>query len=180
MIDLAFVQCMARYNRWQNENLYGVAEDFPDEERKRERGAFFGSIHKTLNHLLWADQAWMSRFSNAPPPQGGILQSVSLYSDWDALRRERKAFDETILAWADRLDASWLTGDLTWFSGRGKTRNRQTKMACRHPYVQSPNAPSRTGALLADAGRRKAARHGFVAHAGVTRSTPVSVIADHR
>ena len=28
MIDVAYVQRMARYNRWQNQNLYGVADQF--------------------------------------------------------------------------------------------------------------------------------------------------------
>ena len=52
MIDTGYVQRMARYNRWQNQNLYGVADALADAERRRERGAFFGSIHATLNHLL--------------------------------------------------------------------------------------------------------------------------------
>jgi uncharacterized damage-inducible protein DinB len=55
MIDRTYVARMARYNRWQNENLYGVADRLPDEERRRNRGAFFGSIQKTLSHLLWGD-----------------------------------------------------------------------------------------------------------------------------
>ena len=50
-----------------------------DDERRRERGAFFGSIHKTLSHLLWADRIWMSRFTDVPKPEGGIPESVSLY-----------------------------------------------------------------------------------------------------
>ena len=83
MIDPAYVRRMARYNRWQNANLYGVADALPDEERRRERGAFFGSIHKTLSHLLWADRIWMSRFTDVPKPEGGIPGSVSLYPDWD-------------------------------------------------------------------------------------------------
>ena len=70
MIDRAYVQRMARYNRWQNENVYGVADRLSDEERRRERGAFFGSIHKTLSHLLWADHIQMSRFANVPRPPG--------------------------------------------------------------------------------------------------------------
>jgi uncharacterized damage-inducible protein DinB len=45
---------MANYNRWQNENLYGTADQLTDEERQCERGAFFGSIQKTLSHLMWA------------------------------------------------------------------------------------------------------------------------------
>jgi len=112
---------MARYNCWQNANLYGVADALSDDERWRERGAFFGSIHKTLSHLLWADQIWMSRFSpDVPKPQAGIPESVSLYPDWDGLKCERATFDETIVNWADRLDPAWLVGDLTWYSGAAK------------------------------------------------------------
>src|SRR5207302_270238 len=80
---------MARYNRWQNQNLYGVADRLGEEERRRERGAFFGSVHKTLSHLLWGDRIWMSRFSDVPKPVGGIPESVAMYPDWDGLKRER-------------------------------------------------------------------------------------------
>jgi len=120
MIDIAYVRRMARYNRWQNANLYGVADTLPEEERRRERGAFFGSIHKTLSHLLWADRVWMSRFTDVPRPDVGIPGSVTLYDDWDALKRERASFDATMIAWADDLDASWLAADLTYYSGGAK------------------------------------------------------------
>ena len=93
MIDPGYLRCMARYNRWQNENLYGVADGLSDAERRRERGAFFGSIHATLNHLLWADRIWMSRFAGTPRPAGGIPESVSTYGEWNDLKRERAAFD---------------------------------------------------------------------------------------
>jgi uncharacterized damage-inducible protein DinB len=68
MIDLGYVQRMARYNRWQNDNIYGVADTLPDTERRRDRGAFFGSIHATLSHLLWADRIWMNRLAGTPRP----------------------------------------------------------------------------------------------------------------
>ena len=120
MIDTAYVRRMARYNRWQNANLYGVADSLSDAERRRERGAFFGSVHATLSHLLWGDQVWMSRFAGTERPQGGIAGSVSLYPDWDTMKATRAAFDETMIAWADRLDRSWLEGDLTYYSGGAK------------------------------------------------------------
>src|SRR5215472_11377862 len=103
MIDLGYVQCMARYNRWQNDNLYGVADTLSDAERRRERGAFFGSIQGTLNHLLWADRIWMSRFAGTPRPAGGIPESVAMHDTWDELKRERTAFDAVIIDWTDRL-----------------------------------------------------------------------------
>ena len=116
MIDAAYVQRLARYNRWQNENLYGVADRLSDQERRRDRGAFFGSIHGTLSHLLWGDGTWMSRFSDVPKPAVGIAASAALYDHWDELKRERSAMDARILAWADTVDPSWLAGDYTWFS----------------------------------------------------------------
>jgi uncharacterized damage-inducible protein DinB len=118
MITLAHVRTMADYNRWQNENLYGAADRLSDAQRKEQRGAFFGSIHGTLNHLLYGDQIWMSRFAGTPKPKApGIPESVSMYESWDDLKREREAFDRVIVDWAERLDPAWLEGDLTWVSG---------------------------------------------------------------
>src|SRR5262245_54193468 len=127
MIDVAYVGRMARYNRWQNENLYRVADTLTDAERRRERGAFFGSVHATLNHLLWADRIWMSRLAGTPKPEGGIPQSVSLYADWNDLKRERAAFDDVIVDWADGLGDGAVDGDLTWFSGAIKAEVRKPK-----------------------------------------------------
>ena len=116
MIDAAYVQRLARYNRWQNENLYGVADGLSDAERRRERGAFFGSIHGTLSHLLWGDCMWMSRFSDVPPPPVGTADSPKLHADWDGLKRDRAQIDARILSWANTIDPAWLAGDQTWFS----------------------------------------------------------------
>jgi uncharacterized damage-inducible protein DinB len=117
MIGRDYVQRMARYNRWQNENLYGVADRLPEAERQRERGAFFGSIEKTLNHLLWGDQSWMCRFTDVPKPPGRIPDSVAAYGPWENLKAERKSFDDKILGWADTVDDAWLAADQTYFSG---------------------------------------------------------------
>jgi hypothetical protein len=56
---------------------------------------------------------WMSRFAGLAKPRGEIAQSVALHAVWGDLKREREAFDETIIGWADRLDLTWLAGDLT-------------------------------------------------------------------
>ena len=52
----------ARYNRLANETLYEACAALRDEERRRDLGAFFGSVHGTLNHLLLGDRIWMTRF----------------------------------------------------------------------------------------------------------------------
>jgi len=116
MIGVGYVQRMALYNRWQNGSLYGAAGRLTDDQRKHDRGAFFGSIHKTLNHLLWADRVWMSRFLGTEQPQVTIPESTSLHADWRELKQERVGFDAEIVRWAESLDAAWLDGELTYFS----------------------------------------------------------------
>jgi uncharacterized damage-inducible protein DinB len=118
MITVDYVRAMAGYNRWQNESLYGVADTLTDAQRKEQRGAFFGSIHGTLNHLLWADQMWMSRFAGTARPKGSRpADSTAERDTWDELKKARAAFDDVIITWAGKLDAQWLEGELTWFSG---------------------------------------------------------------
>ena len=86
MITVGYVRAMAEYNLWQNENQYGAADGLDDAARKAPRGAFFGSIHATLNHLLWGDQMWMSRFAGTPKPSvPGIPESVSMFESWEEL-----------------------------------------------------------------------------------------------
>ena len=153
MIDAAYVQRMARYNRWQNESLYGVADALSDAERRQERGAFFGSVHKTLSHLLWADHIWMSRFTDVPAPQGGIAGSVALFPDWDILKRERVAFDDTIEHWADGLDASALAGDHTWFSGAAQREITKPKwLLVTHMFNHQTHHRGQVHCMLTQAG----------------------------
>jgi uncharacterized damage-inducible protein DinB len=99
---------MAGYNRWMNEKLYGICAALSDEERKRDRRAFFRSIHGTFNHLLLTDRGWLARFNGNPWPFPSLDQE--LYADFDELRRERGKTDretEEFLAGItpERLDA---------------------------------------------------------------------------
>ena len=153
MIDSAYVQRMARYNRWQNENLYGVADRLSDEARRQERGAFFGSIHKTLSHLLWADRIWMNRFTSVPKPPGGIAESVSLYPDWPALTDERARFDGEIVDWADKIDPSWLAADHTFYSGAAKREVTKPRwLLVTHMFNHQTHHRGQVHCLLTQAG----------------------------
>lgn len=117
MISADHVRLMARYNAWQNRSLYREADALGEAARRQERGAFFGSVHGTLSHLMWGDQMWMHRFDGMPKPQGGIKDSPALYADWAALKLARASFDDAICAWAERVHATWLANSTRWFSG---------------------------------------------------------------
>jgi uncharacterized damage-inducible protein DinB len=125
MISREYCLLMARYNRWMNERLYALLSEFADEERKRDRGAFFGSMHGTLNHLLWGDRMWLGRFIDDPCAHPAF--GADMFADFAELGREREATDQKMLNWAGNVTAPWLEGTLSYVSkvdGRGREMPR--------------------------------------------------------
>lgn len=114
MISLNHAQAMAAYNRWMNDRLYGCCATLSDEERKRDVGAFFKSIHGTLNHLLLADRVWLGRFTREPFAIKSLDQE--LYSDFAQLRTERAATDDAITRWISTLAEADLAGEIAYTS----------------------------------------------------------------
>ena len=154
MITPGYISAMAEYNRWQNENLYGAADQLADAARKAPRGAWFGSIHGTLNHLLWADQIWMSRFAGTPKPRvPSIPESVGMYESWDELKHERIVFDQVIADWATQLDPVWLEGDLVWFSGAlGREVTKPKSLLVAHLFNHQTHHRGQVHCMLTQAG----------------------------
>jgi len=123
-MDLATqYQAFARYNSWMNQNLYNLAARLSDEELKREVGAFFGSIHGTLSHLLLTDRAQLGRFigpdktvSYDADRKPIAIKSLDqeLYSDFETLRREREATDAMIEEWTEKISAEWLASTMRY------------------------------------------------------------------
>lgn len=123
MIDREYCSMLARYNRWMNERLYALCAELDDAERRRDLGAFFRSVHGTLNHLLWADLMWLSRFTGRPRPTTRIDEPV--HEDFEALCRERVAVDREISEWAGTIDEAWLAAPFTWVSGADRSERTQ-------------------------------------------------------
>jgi len=84
----------AGYNAWCNERLYDAAAKVSDADYRRDRGAFFKSLHGTLNHLLLGDVIWMQRFTG----EGTLPKALDeiLHDDFATLRAERRAMDDRI------------------------------------------------------------------------------------
>jgi uncharacterized damage-inducible protein DinB len=91
----------AAYNRWMNEKIYACAAQLTDEQRKRDLGAFFGSLHGTLNHLLLGDRNWMQRFHGQPVTATSLREE--LHRDFESLWTARRQMDDAIDAWAATL-----------------------------------------------------------------------------
>ena len=118
------VQVLAEYNAWMNGKLYAACATMSDEERKRDRGAFFHSIHGTLNHLLLADSVWMGRFDGKAFAFRGLDQE--LYASFDELRASRTAMDERIERWAHGLTDAALSAKIEFTSAITKRAHSPT------------------------------------------------------
>ena len=99
---------LAHYNAWANRRLYDAAAALSDDEYRADKGAFFKSMHGTLNHLLATDRIWMQRFTG----EGDAPQRLDaiLHDRFDALRQARESEDQRIAAYVEGLDETRLAG----------------------------------------------------------------------
>jgi uncharacterized damage-inducible protein DinB len=102
----------AGYNAWANDRVYEAAAQLSDADYRADRGAFFKSMHGTLNHMVVADRIWMFRFTGTgePPTQ---LNAI-LYGDFAALREARRAEDERIARYIEALREADLAGTIRY------------------------------------------------------------------
>jgi len=121
-------QMFAGYNAWCNERLYAAAAAVPDADYRADRGAFFKSLHGTLNHLLVGDRIWMRRFTGV----GEVPASLDaiLYDDFEALRAARRSEDVLISRYIARLSDSALAGTLRY------------RTVVRPQLIEQPLAPA--------------------------------------
>src|SRR5438270_7071470 len=100
----------ARYNRLANEKLYEACGGLSDADYRRDLGAFFGSVHGTLNHLLLGDTIWMTRFEGGTHPSTGL--DAILFDRLDALRAARARMDGRIERFFETLPDSFERGSV--------------------------------------------------------------------
>lgn len=166
-MDAAFLdnyRFLARYNRWMNQRLYAACEPLGDEERKRERGAFFGSIHHTLTHLLLADRLWLHRFASQQTrfaaldaatlalPPGVDYVSTSAYPDWAELRQARDTLDEVIERWLAEMKADFLCSTMLYANTKGVQRAHPVWQAMTHFFNHQTHHRGQATTLLTQAG----------------------------
>ena len=102
----------AAYNTWANGVIYDAAANLADEDYRLNRGAAFGSVHGTLNHILVADRVWMKRFTGEGDAPSRL--DTILYDDLALLRVAREAEDARIMEWIDDLRTEAYSGRFTY------------------------------------------------------------------
>ena len=139
---------MAAYNAWANRRLYDAAAALPDADYRADRGAFFKSVHGTLNHLLVADRIWMRRFTGEGEHPNRL--DAILFEDLPGLRAAREAEDERIARYIDGLTDADLAGRFRYRTITNPRDIEQPLAASADAFLQPPDPPPRPGALPAD------------------------------
>jgi len=153
LVTPAYVRIMAAYNAEMNHRIYAAVARLSDPDRRLPRGAFWGSIHGTLCHLLWGDRIWMSRFDGWEKPAIRLRDSATLIDDFAELQRARENADRTISRWADGVTPQWLAEDLVWFSQSVDKELRQPRtLLVTHFFNHQTHHRGQVHAMITAAG----------------------------
>ena len=154
---------MAEYNQWMNTKVYDAAARLSTAEVAQDRGAFFGSILGTLNHLLVADLVWLRRFK-VHEPHRALLEAVErwpqppslgqlLYPELAALRTERVALDQLIRDWAGALTDADMDQQLGYQNMQGVPALRTYASLIQHLFNHQTHHRGQVTTLLTQAGQ---------------------------
>lgn len=154
MISPKYCVTMARYNGWQNRQLKDALTGLDHDTLVAERGAFFGSILGTVNHLLWGDRVWMARFAGLEAPGCGIPDSPHLTASVEDWALERFGIDSAILIWAEGLGNVDLTGPLRWHSGAlGRVVEKPLGLCVAHMFNHQTHHRGQVHTMLTQLGQ---------------------------
>jgi uncharacterized damage-inducible protein DinB len=137
---------LAQYNAWANWRIYEASAQLSDAERKAARPCFFGSIHRTLNHILVGDRVWLSRLTAR---ESGITSlDQELYSDFGELRAARVTEDERLIGVVGSYDEAELAGFLSYRSMEGEDKRVPLVQVLGHVFNHQTHHRGQVHALL--------------------------------
>ncbi|MEO5737604.1 MAG: DinB family protein, partial [Variovorax sp.] len=109
---------LARYHAWATHKLLADLAPLSDEAWHRDLRLFFGSVHRTVNHLLVTDSNWHARFADNTSPR--IALDAELHADRTAVCAALNQAVDRWSAWVDTLDAARLDGELVYTRNNGE------------------------------------------------------------
>jgi uncharacterized damage-inducible protein DinB len=141
---------LARYNAWANRRLYDACAGLTDTAYRQERGAFFGSVHRTLDHVLLVDRLWFGRIAGEPFPIASPAQQ--LYECRSELRAAREEQDRQIVAAADAIPPEHLDRDLEYVTLEGGTRRTRLSLVLSEVFNHQTHHRGQVHVMLTQAG----------------------------
>jgi uncharacterized damage-inducible protein DinB len=162
MTDPTHFALLADYNRWMNQKLYAVAAALDADALAQDRGAFFGSIQGTLNHLVVADTIWLKRFASHPAHARAlqvlaevpmpIALDAALFPDFAALRKHREWLDALIVDWTRAAPEGGWNQVLSYGNTRGVPFRKRMDLLMLHFFNHQTHHRGQATTLLSQAG----------------------------
>lgn len=153
---------MAEYNRSMNERVFDAAAGLGEAEVAADKGAFFGSILGTLNHIAVADCIWLNRFAEHPRAFSSLAELSEfprpaslrepLAPDLAGLRAIRRRLDALIGRWAAELTPAHLEVDLAYGNMAGVRSSRRFGALLQHFFNHQTHHRGQVSTLIFQAG----------------------------
>jgi uncharacterized damage-inducible protein DinB len=156
------VYLMADYNQWMNQKIFEVVGTLSPENLHEDKGAFFGSIFATLNHLVVADTLWLKRFSPLLEEIDAFQPIVTLATpkaldqfvtnNFNDLKDHRQLLDETLLEVASLLTDKQLLQTINYTNNKGVAANKTLFNLLMHLFNHQTHHRGQVTTLLSQSG----------------------------
>ena len=153
---------LAQYNQWMNDKLFDAAAQLTEADLRQDKGAFFGSVLGTLNHLMVGDIAWLKRFATEQdkfPSLDNIRKTntpesldIQLYDDLESLHAARQRLDADIINFCDEITTEQLAKKLDYQDYQGKSYSDQIGLLIQHLFNHQTHHRGQITTLLSQAG----------------------------
>ena len=152
----------AEYNRTMNVRLYEAAARLSAEALTSDRGAFFGSLFNTMNHIAVADLLWLHRFATLPGlssvqaelsalPRPTSLREL-LADSLAGLTTLRTRVDTVIVRLASLLTDDLLGSTLRYTNTAGQSNTRNFGLLLHHFFNHETHHRGQASTLLFQSG----------------------------
>ena len=156
------VYLMADYNQWMNQKTYEAVSAMAPEALHEDKGAFFGSIFASLNHICVADTLWLKRFSAAlqqyeayaPIVALAMPESLDVFlaNNFNDLKDRRVLLDEALLELASLLTDDELLQPISYQNSKGVTANKTLFNLLMHLFNHQTHHRGQITTLLSQSG----------------------------
>ncbi len=153
---------MADYNQLMNKKMLEAAAQLSAEALSEDRGAFFGSVIGTLNHIAVADTIWLQRFAPFLPEHRELtaIKELSLpasfggvvFAKLDELAVRRKLLDKTLSVLAKSLTESELATSVSYTNSKGVASTKNFFSLIMHVFNHQTHHRGQITTLLSQSG----------------------------
>jgi len=148
----AHLQRFATYNKWANARLYEAALALTEAEYRRDVGAFFKSMHGTLNHLLLTDRLWLKRLTGEGSHPNRL--DAIIHEGRRDLAMARAEEDDRIIGYIAGLDEAALQAKQPYQNSSGKAFEDRRSDILVHLFNHQTHHRGQAHAIVSICGRQ--------------------------